>query len=599
MHKFILFIKDFRIYKKKELLDAAASLSTKRFFLLATSVFIAVVCGFILLAKVNAAFMVSVPISGGKITEGIVGVPTLVNPVSALSDADKDMVSLVYSGLMRKDQNGDFIPDLAESYPEISPDGKTYTFTLKKNAKFHNGKKISADDIIFTIEKIKDPIVKSPRRLAWEGVSVSKIDEHTVVFTLTQPYISFLDNTTIGILPSSIWKNVNISEFNISPLNTKAIGSGPYKVINVIKNNDGIPEKYELERFNNFALGKPLIKKINIVSFANEKDLVKALENGSINQAGGISPENALTLKKDKFGISTSTLPRIFGVFYNSNNNKIFNDSNVTKAIDLAIDRQEIVDSVLSGYGSVIHNPVPGRILSDDQIEKFQKANIEEANSILDKAGWQKGEDGIRTKGATSAKTITKKVNGKKVTEQVKATPGQRLSFSLTTGETTELKQAASIIKDQLALIGIEVDIKKVYETGQLNQVIRARDYEALFFGQVINHESDLYSFWHSSQKSDPGLNIAMYTNKKVDTILESVQKTLSFEDRAEKYQTLSEEFNSNLPASLIYSPLYVYVTSPTLYNVQLDNITTPSDRFLYVYKWAADTDRVWKIFTK
>lgn len=600
MHKFILFIKDLKNYKKKELLDAAASLSSKQFFLLATSVFIAVVCGFILLAKVNAAFMVSVPVSGGEITEGIVGVPTLVNPVAAISDADKDLTSLVYSGLMRKDQNGDFIPDLAESDPVISPDGRTYTFIIKKDAKFHNGKKVTADDIVFTIERIKDPMVKSPRKPEWEGVTISKTDEHTVVFTLSQPYISFLDNTTIGILPSGIWKNVNINEFNISPLNnTKAIGSGPYKIISVPKNNDGIPERYELERFNNFALGKPLIKKINIVSFANEKDLTKALVSGSIDQAGGISPENMGSLKKDKFGITTSTLPRIFGIFYNGNTNKMFNDSNVVKALDLAIDRQEIVDAVLSGYGSVIHNPVPDRIVQDEQTEKFKRSKIDEANDILEKAGWIKGEDGIRAKGGTAAKTITKKVGSKKVTEQVKATPGQRLSFSLTTGDAPELKQAATIIKDQLSLIGVEVDIKKVYETGQLNQLIRAREYEALFFGQVVNHESDLYSFWHSSQKSDPGLNIAMYTNKKVDNILESVQKTLAFEDRIEKYESLKEEFNSNVPAFLIYSPEYIYVTSPTLYNIRLENINTPSDRFTYVYQWAADTDKVWKIFTK
>lgn len=598
MHKFILFIKDLKNYKKKELLDAAASLSSKQFFILATSVFIAVVCGFIMLAKVNAAFMVSVPVSGGEITEGIVGVPTLVNPVAALSDADKDLTSLVYSGLMRKDQDGDFIPDLAESYT-ISPDGRIYTFIIKKDAKFHNGKKVTADDIVFTIERIKDPIVKSPRKPAWEGVTISKTDEHTVVFTLSQPYISFLDNTTIGILPSGVWKNVNVSEFNISPLNTKAIGSGPYKVVSVTKNNDGIPERYELERFNHFALGKPLIKKINIVSFANEKDLIKALTNGSVDQAGGISSENMEELKKDKFGITTSTLPRIFGIFYNGDTNKIFNDSTVVKALDLAIDRQEIVDAVLSGYGSVIHNPVPDRIIQDEQTDKFKRSKIDEANDILEKAGWIKGEDGIRAKGGTAAKTITKKVGSRKVTEQVKATAGQRLTFSLTTGDAPELKQAAALIKDQLSLIGVEVDIKKVYETGQLNQLIRAREYEALFFGQVVNHESDLYSFWHSSQKSDPGLNIAMYTNKKVDTILESVQKTLAFEDRIEKYESLKEEFNSNIPALLIYSPEYIYVTSPTLYNIRLDNISTPSDRFTYVYQWAADTDKVWKVFTK
>jgi peptide/nickel transport system substrate-binding protein len=174
-----------------------------------------------------------------------------------------------------------------------------------------------------------------------------------------------------------------------------------------------------------------------------------------------------------------------------------------------------------------------------------------------------------------------------------------RLSFSLITGDTPELKEATQLVKNQLEKIGFEVDTKKVYETGQLNQQIRSRDYEALLFGQVVNHESDLYSYWHSSQKTDPGLNIAMYNNKKVDTLLESIQKTLEIENRVDKYKSLKEEFNINIPAILIYSPEYLYATSPRLNNTTFTNITVPADRFSLVYEWSADTDRVWKIFNK
>jgi peptide/nickel transport system substrate-binding protein len=599
MHKFILFIKEFRIYKKKELLEAIASFSKKEFAVFMVVSSIAVISTFVMLAKLNSMFMVSVPMTGGTITEGIVGSPTLVNPVIAISDADKDLTSLVYSGLMRKNSDGTFIPDLAESFT-ISPDGTSYTFVIKKDAKFHNGTKITANDVVFTIEKIKDPLIKSPRKNSWDGINISKTDEYTVVFTLAKPYISFLDNTTIGILSSELWKNVNINEFNLSPLNTKAIGSGPYKIKSVSKNNDGIPEEYKLERFKNFSLGKPLIKNINIISYSNEKELIKALSNNSIDQAGGISPENANTFKKNKYTIYTATLPRIFGVFFNSNNNKIFSDTTVLKSFDLALDRQTIVGQVLNSYGSTVHSPIPEKITEDDSMNKYNRAKIEEANNLLEKAGWIKGEDGIRAKGGTTTKTITKKVKGKTVTEKVKSnTPSVRLSFSLTTGDTPELKKSTELIKEQLALIGAEVDIKKVYETGQLNQIIRARDYEALFFGQVVNHESDLYSFWHSSQKADPGLNIGMYSNKKVDSILESVQKILKNEERLAKYEDLKKEFDNNIPALLIYSPKYLYITSSNLNNISIETVTIPSDRFNFIYKWSADTDRVWKIFTK
>lgn len=600
MRKFISFIKGFHFYKRKELLEAAASFTKKQSVIFLSLVVLSIILVVILLAKINSTFMVSVPVSGGTITEGIIGVPTLVNPVGAITDADKDLTALVYSGLMRKDEYGEIIPDLASSY-EISPDGKNYTFILKDDARFHDGEKVTADDVVFTIEKIKDPIVKSPRRMSWDGVSVYKTDDKTVVFTLAQPYISFLDNTTIGILPVHLWKDVNVNEFNINPLNTsKAIGSGPYKIVSVLKNKDGIPEEYKLKRFTRFALGKPLIKRINIVSFSNEKDLIKALTNGSIDQAGGVSSENSEMLEKEGFAIHTATLPRIFGIFFNSEKNKIFSDENVVRAIDMGIDRQEIVNKILGGYGSVIHNPVPGDVVYDENIENYERSRVDEAVNLLDKAGWKLGEDGIRTKGGTTSKVVTKKVNGKTVKQTVNSQgPLTRLSFSIITGDTPELRQTAELIKEQLAKIGVEVNIDRVYETGQLNQLIRAREYEALFFGQVVNHESDLYSFWHSSQKRDPGLNIAMYNNPKVDSALELIQKILKPEDRMGKYENLKKEFDAKIPAILIYSPEYIYATSPSLNNIYLETITISSDRLSSVYKWAADRDNVWKIFTK
>lgn len=601
MHKFILFIKEFHIYKRRELLEAVASFSKKQFVAFMVILVVAIVSTIMLIGKINSMFLVDVPIRGGTVTEGIVGVPTLINPVIALSDADKDLTALVYSGLMRKTPEGEFIPDLAESFT-ISPDGTIYTFIIKKDLKFHNGEKITADDVVFTIEKIKDPIIKSPRKVGWDGVSVSKIDDYTIVFTLAQPYISFLDNTTIGILPTTLWKNVNVNQFNLSPLNTKAIGSGPYKIKSITKNKDGISERYNLERFNNFSLAKPNIKYLSIISYSNEKDLKKALLNNSIDQAGGISPENMTSIKKSDYAINTATLPRIFGIFFNSNTNKIFSDQSVVNAFNKVIDRQNIVDQVLGGYGATVFSPIPEKIIPDELKEEYTSTKISESISILEKAGWVLGSDGVRTKGGTTTKTITKKVNGKMVTQTVSvksSTPAIRLSFSLTTGDTPELKASTFLIKEQLEKIGAEVDISKVYETGQLNQIIRARNYEALFFGQVINHESDLYSFWHSTQRTDPGLNIAMYNNKKVDTLLELIQKIPKIENRINKYQELSKEFESNIPAILIYSPEYIYITSTKLNNFSLSNITTPSDRFSSVYLWSADTDKVWKIFNK
>lgn len=600
MHQFLKFIKEFNIPSKKELNQAITSFSKKKFIFFAIIVIIAITSAIILLSKVNSYFMVTIPTNGGSLTEGIVGMPTLINPVLAISDADKDLTSIIYSGLMRKLPDGKFIADLAEKDPEISNDGLTYTFKIKDGAKFHDGQKVDADDVIFTIEKIKDPLLKSPRRNGWDKINVTKKDEMTVVFTLKEPYLSFMDSMTIGILPIHLWKNISVPEFNLSSLNINAIGSGPFEIKSIKKNEDGFPEKYKLKRFKGFTLGVPNIKSITVISYANEKDLIKGMLSGSIDQASGISPENAISLKEAGYTIHTTTLSRIFGVFFNKNNNKLLAEQPVIEAISKALDRELIINEVLYGYGTAINSPIPENIFKneDNNVDSFKNAKLDEARTILEKAGWKIAEDGIMTKGGITTETKTTKVKGKNITKEVKIDKGPitKLTFSLTTGDTPELKKTVEIIKNQLSLIGIIVEIK-VYESGQLYKLIQAREYEALLFGQSINHESSLYSFWHSSQQINPGINIAMYNNKKIDSILETISKINNEEDRKAKYKEFITEFSKTLPAVLIYSPKYLYATSKGLNNIYLDSLNISSDRFTSIYNWYANQERVWKIF--
>ncbi len=603
MRNFLTFIKEFKIPKKSELAEARASFSPNQVRFLFLVIVVALVSALAILERVNTSFMTTVPADGGTITEGIIGMPTLVNPVLALTDADKDLSALVYSGLMRKDENGDLVPDLADPKNPytISPDGMMYTFNLRKDAKFQDGVKVTADDVIFTIGKIKDSLIKSPRKLGWDGIDVSKTDDYTVVFTLKQPYISFLDNTNIGILPMHIWKNFSPQEFALSVYNnTKAIGSGPYQINSVSKNSEGVPDRYELKRFADFVLGEPHIKYINIASYDNEKSLVDAMLSNSIDQASGFSGENANNIDKAGYAIHTATLPRIFGIFFNSLNNKILADQKIINAIDEAVDRQEIVDKILYGYASIVHSPVPETILKDDGASSYQNAKIEDAKTLLESDGWVEGAGGIRTKGGVTTVTKTKKVGKKTVTQKVTVNNGPvvRLSFSLSTGDTPELQNTAMLVKEQLEKIGIEVNVK-VYETGPLTEAIRNRSYEAVFYGQNINHESDLFTFWHSSQRADPGLNIAMYDDKLVDSILEAVQKMPNQDDRDKKYEDFVSEFNKNVPAILIYSPKYLYATLPKLANIKLETLITPADRFAQVHTWYGEKDQVWKIFTR
>jgi len=569
---------------KSEIKKAISHFSKREYFVFLGLIIILCVSTLIILQNINRSFMVSVPTDGGSVTEGIIGTPRFINPVLAFSDADQDLVSLIYSGLMRKNSDGSLMPDLAEKY-EISKDGLTYTFNLKDKIYFHDKKPVTVDDIIFTVNTIKNPTMKSPKKGNWDRVSVEKVDEKTVKFILKQPYASFLENTTLGIMPASLWSD---SPIELNDANTQPIGSGPFKVENVGKQSTGLIDYYDLVPFKEFNLGKPYLETLTLRFYPNEEEQIAALEKGEVDQISSITPLNAQILKEQNFRVESLTLPRVFGLFFNQNQNQIFTDRKIITAIDLAIDKDSIVRDVLLGYGVAIDNPIPPNMINYQKLNKANNVSYQEkikkAQDILGQDGWKKGTDGFLQK------TITDK-NKKKITSY--------LEFSISTGNTQELVKSAELIKKDLEDIGMKVNIK-TFEAGNLTQsVIRPRNYDVLLFGQVINRESDLFAFWHSSQRKDPGLNVAMYTNAKVDKILEDASITIDEKARIKKYAQFEDEIKKDMPAVFLYSPNFIYVVSKNIQGFSINHIIIPGDRFLSSYLWYTKIDNVWKIFSE
>jgi peptide/nickel transport system substrate-binding protein len=577
-------IRNFKLPKKDQINSVFHIFSKKEKIVFVVLVLILLISTFFILESINRSVMVRVPLHGGSLSEGIIGTPRFINPILANTPVDQDLVSLIYSGLMRKNTDGTLTPDLAKSYT-MSKDGLTYTFVLKDNIYFQNGQPVTADDVIFTINEAKDPTITSPRIVDWAGVTTTKIDNKTIQFTLKQPYASFLDNATMGIMPASLWNNspIELNNANINP-----IGSGPYMVKSFKKESSGVIDSYQLIAFNKFTLGKPFITNFNLYFYGDEDSLVNALQSGEVNQISSISPLNADILKERNYQIESSTLPRVFGLFFNQNQNRLFTDKVVDKSIDQAIDKNKIVQEVLFGYGIVIDDPIPPNIMGYQKIASSNNMArdqiLQNVETNLAKDGWVKGPNGFLQK------TTTDK-NKKKTTVP--------LEFSISTGNAPELAKTAELIKEDLALVGIQVDIK-TFDVGNLNQsVIRPRNYDALLFGEIINHESDLFAFWHSSQRKDPGLNVAMYTNASVDKLLEDAAVTVDNQTRINKYAQFQNEIEKDLPAVFLYSPNFIYVVSPEVKGLSVDNIINPSDRFANVYSWYTQTENVWKIFSK
>ncbi|OGF82852.1 hypothetical protein A3B18_02135 [Candidatus Giovannonibacteria bacterium RIFCSPLOWO2_01_FULL_46_13] len=528
--------------------------------------------------KVNQRFSVVVPDEGGRITEGVIGSPHFVNPILAIADADRDIVNLIYAGLMKPDGKGGLVPELAERY-EISEDGLSYTFFLR-DAKFHDGEKLTADDIIFTIESAKSPVIKSPMRAGWEGVEMEKIDEKTIRFWLKRPYAPFLENTTIGILPRHLWKDVPQEQISLSELNLNPVGAGPYKIANTNTSKGGTITSYSLRSFPNYVMGEPFIRKITLMFYPSEVELLNAYESGDVDSASAISPQNIAKIRRQDGEIKSLNLPRVFGVFFNQNEKTIFLEKPVRQALDMAVDKDQIVREVLGGYARTISSPIP--LGSFGAIETASSTyNLDQAKALLEKNGWTFNAD----------KGVYEKVE--------KGTVTGELSFSISTSNAPDLVRAADIIKSNWEKLGAKVEVK-VFEISDLNQnVIRTRKYDALLFGEVVGREPDPFAFWHSSQRNDPGLNIALYTSATVDKLLEEARGLTSRAEREEKYHKFQEQVAADTPSVFLYSPAFVYIVPENLKGFDTENIATPAERFTDIFKWYFDTKYVWKIFQK
>lgn len=526
--------------------------------------------------------MINVPADGGFLKEGIVGSPRFVNPVLAVSDVDHDLTALIYSGLMKVSPDNSLKADLAEKY-EISKDGLEYTFILKDNLYFHDGAKVTTDDVEFTINKIQDSSIKSPKRPGFYDVKVEKIDSKTIKFILKKPYSPFLENLTIGILPKHLWSNLNAEQFPFSQYNVEPIGSGPYnisKMETLKKNMLLIPTYYELTPFNKYSSGKPFISRLVINFYSDEKTLIEAYNKGDIESINSISVENVSSIKQQKDSeIKTSTLPRVFAVFFNENNSEIIANKEVRQALDIAVDREKIVNNILGGYGKALYGPIPFGLLNKKVVYEDSVSRIEDAQNILTKAGWVKN---------TSTNIFEKKIDKKNKIE---------LSISISTLNSPDLVKVAEYVKTDWEKLGVKVDIKQ-FEFGDLQQnIIRPRKFEALLYGEAIGRDMDFFAFWHSSQRNDPGLNISMYTNSKVDKLLEDARKTQDINTRTEKYIAFEEELKKDVPAIFLYSPSFTYIIPNKIKGLEINTITMPFERFLNINKWYIETNNLWKIF--
>jgi peptide/nickel transport system substrate-binding protein len=478
--------------------------------------------------------------------------------------------------------DGTVVPYRAESF-NVSEDGTTYTFKIRSNASFQDGKTVTSADVLYTIKQIQNPEVKSPHRSDWDGVSAEAPDDHTVVLTLPHAYAPFIENCALGILPEHLWQDTTPEDFPFNPLNTKPVGSGPYMVEKVDEDSTGSAVRFDLVPFSKFTLGRANVSSISVRLYANEEAVVKAFNTHDVNTVAGISSEQLAELSLNNSTVVRSTLPRVFGVFLNQNHAPIFADSSVRNALDIALDKDRLIRATLGGFATPLTSPVPptrsdivtGTTSTSSAVSTaYTLDSIDAARDALQRGGWVWNEsEGVWKKGS------------------------QVLQFTLATTDTPELVASANAVITAWRQAGIKVTLK-VYPLSELNTtVIRPREYDAILFGEVIGREPDLYAFWHSSQRNDPGLNLSLYANSKADTLLSQARATTNREDREKLYTEFADIIREDQPAIFLYAPDFLYVFPDNVVGVRIGSLTTPSERYQNVYQWYTDTERVWEIF--
>jgi len=331
-----------------------------------------------------------VPDFGGTYREGVIGQPRFINPLYlSAQDVDRDLVELLFSGLMKYNPQGELVLDLAKDY-QIKEEGKIFEFYLKDNIVWHDGKPLTADDVIFTINLIQDPQYQSPLRIKWFGIVAEKISKNSVRFRLPKKYAGFLENLTFKILPKHIFEDLDPKNLPWGLLSEEyLIGSGPFKFKELIQDNSGFIKRLTLERNEKYYGKKPYLKEITFLFFEDEKELGEQARSGKIQGLVINDPKYSHQVEEWNFKSYFLNIPRYFAVFFNFKKESIFSEKELREVLAVSVDKSEIIREVFSGKGEEITSPILPNFFGFKPPSQTYKFDLKRAENILEEEGFK------------------------------------------------------------------------------------------------------------------------------------------------------------------------------------------------------------------
>jgi peptide/nickel transport system substrate-binding protein len=576
-------------------------LTARELFVLQASVIIFFLSFIFLGTRFYFTHLQIVPAQGGTYAEGLVGNPKYINPLYAgLSDVDSDLSGLMFSALLKRDNDGRLVNDLADNY-SVSEDGKIYNFKIKTGAKWHNNNNLTIDDIIFSFNIIKDAKYNSPLKKNFSGAEIEKIDEENLKFILAEPYAAFLELLTFGIMPQDLWYAISPAAAPLAELNLKPIGSGPYKFKSLTKDTAGQIKSYNLAANEDYYGQEAKIENLNFVFSPNFEEAVRALNEGAINGISYLpkSLEKDL-IAQDSLNLYKLNLPQLTAAFFNQAKNSALKEKAVRVALALSLDKNGIINNSLGGNARLIDGPIlPDNFAYNENNKKYD-FNKEEAIKLLEDAGWK--ETKITEADIAAANEDIKSDDDKiKIEAEKKLAVGVGnwrikdggfLKVKLTTVASPENSQVAQSLKKGWEEIGIKTEVEEIQPNQIDANIIRPRNFEILLYGQILGADPDLYAFWHSSQMGESGLNLSNYANKEVDQLLEGARVSADLEKRKEEYKKFQEIITEDLPAIFLYSPTYTYAQSKKIKGFGVKSILIPGNRFANITDWYMKTKK-------
>jgi peptide/nickel transport system substrate-binding protein len=514
------------------------------------------------------------PTSGGIYTEGLIGSFGRLNPLLDLNNpVDCDVDRLLFGGLFRFDSRGIPQGDLAESWGN-TPDGTIYNVTIRSNAYWHDGQPVTTDDVIFTLSLLRSQYSAYPAdvRSLWDEVEVTRLSDKTVKFTLPEPFVPFLDYLTFGLLPAHLLQNIPADQIANAEFNLKPVGNGPYRFDHLTSENDHVTGVV-LKVSDNYYGKKPFIEQIVFRYYSSAQDALNAYRQGELLSINQIAPEILLqALSDSNLSLYSARLPRISLILFNLKNSEtpFLQEKSIRRALLQGLNRLRMVDTYLQSQAVVADSPIlPGTWAYYSGIQHIDY-DPDAAAVALKAAGYILPADGT-----------------------VRAKDNQPLAFTLLYPDDELHAQLAQFIQQNWVLIGVQVTLQAVPYESLLNDYLVPRHYQAALVDLDLSRspDPDPYPFWHQAEATG-GQNYSQWDNRAASEYLEQARVLVDQNVRARLYRNFQSVFAKELPALLLYYPVYTYGVDVRVQGIQISPLFEPSDRFVNVSDWYLVTRR-------